>query len=380
MKFKNLIVLSTLLLVLFVGIGVTTANENTTVNTVELDTNNQITTDEVLKEYDTVEKSDKLQSYDLDDEYNAKIIVEDMTVEYSSTDYEITAYIEDMNHNPIENAEAYLDDYLNSEYDSDGYYHFFPMYLDAGTHKLEFTLDDGLYKAEPVTMNLKIVKSVFYGEIKCKAYYGTDKDTLTMKATIYDPDDDYYPDGYVTFKVNGKSYKVKTKDGVAIKKIKIKKVGTYTYTAKFTNENYKSSVTGKAKLYVYSTSKKARTFNLKGYKIVVPVTKYKKLVNAKNTKKGVSYELKTNKFIKQTYRHYYNGNKYVYKTVKARGIICISFGGKTGLQTAPPNKYALYLFTRYQGYDSFCKPTISGYKQTSEINKLNNFKLKTYGS
>ena len=187
----------------------------------------------------------------------------------SSEDYEITIYIEDNNHNPIEMAEPYFDDYLNSWYDENGYYHFFPMYLDVGTHKVEFTLDDGRYKAEPVSINLKIVPSIFYGDIKCKSYYGTDKTTLTMKATVYDPDADCYEDGYVTFKVNGKSYKVKTKNGVATKTIKIKKAGTYTYTAKFTNNNYKSSVTGKAKLYVYSTTKKARTFNVKGYKFTL---------------------------------------------------------------------------------------------------------------
>lgn len=275
------------------------------------------------------------------DEYNAKIIAKDVTLEYSSEDYEITIYIEDNNHNPIEMAEPYLDDYLNSEYDEKGYYHFFPMYLDVGTHNIEFTLDDGLYKAQPVSINLTIVPSTFYGDIKCKSYYGTDKSTLTMKATVYDPDADCYENGYVTFKVNGKSYNVKTKNGVATKSIKIKKAGTYTYTAKFTNNNYKSSATGKAKLFVYSTSKKARTFNIKGYKFTMSVNQYSNLVKLKNTGKTKIYKIKTNKKIKQTYEKvsysykwkyvktvslvyahekcYYNSN-YKYNTIKTHWI------------------------------------------------------------
>lgn len=367
MKVKGIVVLSLLLLVvLLLSIGITTANENNTLDNNLLDANEQITVTEA--EYGIIGDNDKLESYG--DEYNAKIIAKDMTFEYDE-DYHVTIYIEDNKHNPIEMADPYFDGYLNSWYDSDGYYHFFPMYLDVGTHKVEFTLDDGAYKAEPVTVNMKIVKSVYYGKITCKSYYGTDRTTLTMKATVYNPEAGWYEDGCVTFRVNGKSYKVKTKNGVAIKKIKIKNAGTYTYTAKFTSNNYKSSATtGKAKLYVYSTSKKARAFGLKGYKMVVPVAKYKNLVNAKNTKRAVFYEINTNKFIKQTYRYYYKGNKYVYKTVKARGVICISFGGKYGLQTAPPNKYSLLLFTRYQGPDSYCKPALYEKKTRSVINKL----------
>lgn len=314
MKLKDLIVLGTLLFVVFVSMGLATANENNTLDTDVLDTADQITVDTINKEDYAINHDDELK--DSDDEYNAKIIAEDITLEYSDEDYEITVFIEDNNHNPIKMAEPYFDDYVGSWYNSDGFYHFFPMYLDAGTHKIEITLDDGLYKAKPVVMNLTIVKSVFYGDIKCKAYYGTDKGTLTMKATVYNPDQDYYEDGYVTFKVNGKSYKVKTKNGVATKSIKIKKAGTYTYTAKFTNQNYKSSVTGKAKLYVYSTSKKARTFNIKGYKFTLNVKQYSNLVKAKNTGKTIFCKIKTNKKIKQTFEKVSYSYKWKYvKTV-----------------------------------------------------------------
>ena len=304
-------------------------------------------------------------------EYNAKIIAKDVTLEYSSEDYEITIYIEDNNHNPIEMAEPYFDDYLNSWYDENGYYHFFPMYLDVGTHKVEFTLDDGRYKAEPVSINLKIVPSIFYGDIKCKSYYGTDKTTLTMKATVYDPDADCYEDGYVTFKVNGKSYKVKTKNGVATKTIKIKKAGTYTYTAKFTNNNYKSSVTGKAKLYVYSTTKKARTFNVKGYKFTLTQNQYKKLINAKNTGKTVGYNIKTNKKVKQTITYDYKK----FKTIKAPVYAFISYGGKNPTkQQQYPNKYTISVETKYTAYVE--KGKLMLYTKANTINELKKAKVK----
>ena len=106
--------------------------------------------------------------------------------------------------------------------------------------------------------------------------------------------------------------KSKLKNGVATKKIKIKKTGTYKYTAELTDNNYKNSKTGKAKLFVYSASKKARTFKVKGYKIIVPLSKYKKLVEAKNTGKSVSYYIKSNKHIKQQIRKMKTTTKWKY--------------------------------------------------------------------
>lgn len=356
MKLKNFIVLTFLLMLLFLSIGVATANENATLESVEFNADDNLT--------------DYNGYYSDDEKYNAKIIAEDITREYD-VDCEVPVYIVDNNNNPISGAEPYFDGYLNSWYDSDGYYYFYPMYLDAGTHNIEISLDDGIYRAEPAIVNIKIVKSVFYGDIKCKTYYGTDKTTLTMKATVYNPDEDCYEDGYVTFKVNGKSYKVKTKNGVATKTIKIKKAGTYTYTAKFTNKNYKSSVTGKAKLYVYKTSKSARTFKIKSYKIVVPLNKYKQFVNAKNTNKLIYLTLKTNKYVKQKVYFYNKG----FKAVKARVSILFTYGGKNGGQYGAPNKYYMTLMTPYQnpGYD-YCTPWLYGAKKSTTINKLNSAK------
>lgn len=366
MELNNIIVLIALLLILFLSMGVTTANENATVESLEIN--------EEDTSLDLNENNGEIISSD-DDIYNAKIIAKDITLEYSEEDYELSIYIEDNNHKPITDAEPRFDGYLDSWGGYEGQYYFFPMYLDVGTHNVEFTLDDGFYKAKPVAINLKILPSTFTGDIKCESYYGTDNGYLTMKATV-SSDTDYFDDGYVTFKVNGKSYTVKTKNGVATKKIKLKKGATYTYTAKFSNENYKTSLkTGKSKLYVHNTSKKARTLKIKGYKIVLSKKQFKKLVYAKNTKKIVGFDIKTKKFINQKVGSFYGK----LKTKKARVILGIVYGGKSGCADAPANKYRLYTYTYYQSpaYD-ICKPVLCWHKQSTVLNKLNKAKAKKW--
>ena len=379
MKLKSLIVLGALLLVLFVSVGITTAHENTTAG-VELnaEVNSNDNTQDIALAIETTS----------DDVYgDEKVVIIDIT-DYNgySGDKKVLDYEEQFISCKVKDGADYIDDAYVCMYDENGNeyevwwdeengYYWVEDKLPVGNHEITICLEDSYYTADPLVNSVVVEKAYFAGDVFCKAYYGTTSDTLTMKATVKDSYG-YREDGTVTFKVNGKSYTVKTKNGVATKTVKIKKAGTYTYSAIFKSGNYLDKGVGKAKLYVYSTSKKARTFNVKGYKIVVPLSKYKKLVTAKNTNKPVFYEIKTNKFIKQTYRYYYNGNNYVYKTVKARGIICISFGGKQGLQTAPPNKYSLFLFTRYQFPDSFCTPRISGQKISSEINKLSKAKTR----
>ena len=63
-------------------------------------------------------------------------------------------------------------------------------------------------------------------------------------------------------------------------------------------DNYRNSNEVFAKIYVYSTSKKAKTFKIKGYKFTLNMKQYTKLINAKNTGKTVQYKIKTNKLKK----------------------------------------------------------------------------------
>ena len=359
MKSNNLIVsVSILLLVLFLSIGIATANENNTAEHMGLGGDEDSIKSDVLKDSD-----------DFDEGYTAKIIARNTTQKYNG-DNEVVVKIVDSDNEIIDGADVFINDHYIPTYDEEGKYYFY-FDFNPGNHKLKITLEDNYYTAKPVFINLKILKSKFMGKIKCKTYWGTNKGKVTMKASAYDDELMEYVNGYITFKVNGKSYKVKTKNGVATKTIRIKKAGTFTYTAQFTNDKYSSSVVGKGKLYVYSTSKKARTFKIKNYKVVVPVNKYIKLVNVKNTGKFIYIHLKTNKYIKQTIGH----SQYDLKTVNARVSMVVSYGGKNGGQYGAVNKYHIFLTTPYQGpgYD-YCSPALYGSKKSSLINKVNSAK------
>lgn len=407
MKFKKIIVLAILLLILFVSMGMATANENTTITGAELNA------------------EDNLMDYD----YNA-VIVDTTKYEDASTGNHVLDYDDQLLTFRVKDEYGYTDDaYVCMKengkkhkvwWDPDDNDYWIEYKLPVGQHEITVYLDDSYYTAKPLVYNVSVEKSYFIGDVICKSYYGTSGSSLTMKATVKDLFG-HREDGTIIFKVNGKSYVVKTKNGVATKTIKIKKAGTYTYSATFKSENYKDHDVGKAKLYVYSTSKKARTFKVKGYRIVVPLAKYKKLVNAKNMGKWICYQIKTNKYFKQKVRYYktsykwkYMGKvtpetahikgwktknlvkhwisdgeyyytcdaykkvtltKVFYKTVKAKVSIVISYGGKSGGQTAPPNRYYVYLTTPYQnpGWD-YCSPWLYGAKKSVVINKLNKAK------
>ena len=187
-------------------------------------------------------------------------------------------------------------------------------------------------KANPAT-NVKI---------STKIYYSNTKQYTVLNAIIKDGNGKPIKEGKVQFKINGKTYNVNVKNGVATKKIKLTKAKTYTYAATYLeNDYYKKSQTSKNKVYVYSSSKNARTFKVKGYKFTLTQNQYNKLINAKNTGKTLFYKVKTNKKIIQTvqkisysykwkyvktvdlvYAHekcYYNSN-YRYDTVKTHWI------------------------------------------------------------
>ena len=142
-------------------------------------------------------------------------------------------------------------------------------------------------------------------KITTKKYYTTDQRYAILKAVLTDPDCFDVNEGIVKFTVDGKSYDVKVHDNVATMKIKLDKPKTYTYTATYMGTDYyQTSKTSSSKIYVYSTSKNARTFKIKGYKFTLTDNQYAKLINAKNTGKSVYYKIKTNKIIKQKFKKY----------------------------------------------------------------------------
>ena len=86
-----------------------------------------------------------------------------------------------------------------------------------------------------------------------------------LKAVIIDGYGKKINEGIVKFKINGKSYNVKVKNGVAIKKIKLPKIKTYKYKAIYSSK-YSKSATSTSKVVVMKYNVKISTKSYKNYK------------------------------------------------------------------------------------------------------------------
>lgn len=408
MKLNKSIALTSLVLLLFLSIGMAAANENTTIESEVIALGDNLG--------DNFEDNglENIEDEAIGDAEKITLVSENITVSYKGEDAEIVVWALDDEGNHISGLDILMDGEFCPNYDDENGYVFSIGDLHMGTHFFEFTLDDDEYQAEPILVKVDVLKPAPI--LTANTWYSTPNQYVTLKVDV-ETDFDWIYEGTVTFKINGKSYTVNVRDGEAIKQVKIKKAGTYKYTATFRCDNYKTK-TVSGKVYVYSTSKKTRTFSIKGYKVVVPVYKYRKLVNAKNTGERVSFEINTKKrfsqkvgFYKTVYvekymgevspvtahqngwicknyvKHWFSDGEYyytcdaykkvrstkvVYKTVNAKVLMVIAYGGDYGGQTAPANKYRLFLTTPYQtpGYDS-CKPILYGNKISRVIDKLN---------
>ena len=229
--------------------------------------------------------------------YNARIIAKDVSKEYDPIEGSTVLFrIVDMNGKAVDDAEptaTYDNKKVDVVYDD---YHYFSSkpgtyYIDRypvlGNHKVKITLDSLDYSAKPVLINVKITKMPT--KLTLKKYVTTNKQYAVMKATVKDRFDDTVDEGKVIFKVNGKSYSVKVKDGVAVKKIKLTKAKTYSYKATFTAKNYVTK-TAYSKLYI-KKAKKYYTLKIrnpkikKTFKVKLSYKKYVKILNAKNKNK-----------------------------------------------------------------------------------------------
>ena len=112
-------------------------------------------------------------------------------------------------------------------------------------------------------VNVKAKKVVEYKGFKIK-----------LKATVKSNGKNVN-EGKVAFKINGKTYKVNVKNGVATKKLKLKKIKKYKYTAKYLgNANLYKSKVSKAKAIMKKRQKVKITFK----KPVVYTGQIKKIV------------------------------------------------------------------------------------------------------
>ena len=128
--------------------------------------------------------------------------------------------------------------------DSNGQASFIPP-VGVGTWTVQYSSADNLITANTVQKTAIIRKSAVkiqaYNVLEYKGY------KTTLKAKVTTAGGKKVNEGKVFFRINGKTFNAPVKNGVASKQLKIGKVKTYTYVAKFKGANYKDSKAVKAK-------------------------------------------------------------------------------------------------------------------------------------
>lgn len=178
--------------------------------------------------------------------------------------------------------------------------------LTKGTYECHATFSDENCYSNNISFNIVISK----GNVKLTSYkwISTTKTYITLKTIVKDSSGNKINEGYIKFSINGKTYKVNVKKGLATKKIKIGKAKTYKYKATYYGNNYNTK-TSSSKVYVKPT-KKYYTFKYGKLTGKISYKQYIKLLNAYNKGKYKEVAVKTGKY--KTYK------VPKYKTVKTK--------------------------------------------------------------
>lgn len=154
---------------------------------------------------------------------------------------------------------------------SNGQISFVPP-VGTGTWTVQFTPNESHISGSAVTTTATITKSKVNVKAKKVVEYKGFK--AKLKA-IVKSNGKNVNEGKVQFKINGKKYNVNVKNGVATKKIKLKKIKKYKYTARYLgNANLYKSKVSKAKAIMKKRQKVKITFK----KPVVYTGQTKKIV------------------------------------------------------------------------------------------------------
>lgn len=118
---------------------------------------------------------------------------------------------------------------------------------------------------------------------------------VILKAIVKKSNGKSINEGYVKFKINGKTFKVNVKNGVAKKKIILSKAKTYYYTAKFVSKYYKSEPSTSKVVVNNVIVKKGK------YVFALTASQYKKIKYIKNHRHagypiGLYFKTKTNQY------------------------------------------------------------------------------------
>lgn len=122
--------------------------------------------------------------------------------------------------------------------DSSGQFSYVPPF-NVGTCTVTYSSSVAYVSAGAVKKTIVINKApTTTTASKASAYQGY---KVTLKATVKSQGKNVN-EGKVTFKINGKTYSVAVKNGVATKKVKLSKAKSYKYTATFNDNNFVKSV------------------------------------------------------------------------------------------------------------------------------------------
>ena len=126
---------------------------------------------------------------------------------------------------------------------------------------------------------------------------------IILKAIVKKSNGESIDEGYVKFKINGKTFKVNVWNGVAKKKIILSKANTYYYTAKFVSKYYKSEPSTSKVVVKNVIVKKGK------YVFGLTASQYKKIKYIKNHRHaGYPIDL----YFKVRTNQYYNNQLPIY--------------------------------------------------------------------
>jgi len=160
--------------------------------------------------------------------------------------------------------------------------------------------------------NTKFKVVVSKAGVKLKTYklISTTKLYFNLKALVKDTSGNKIKEGVIKFTINGKTYTANVKNGIATKKIKLKKAKSYKYKATFSSKNYQTK-TSSSKVIV-KKAKKYYTFKYGKLKGKLSYKQYLKLLKAYNDGKYKEISVKTGKY------NTYKVPKYTYKKVTSK--------------------------------------------------------------
>lgn len=280
-----------LVFLIFISMSAVSANENTT-DAVAYD-------EEYYDDY-----YDEWEDDYEDDDYTAAVVSANNYNSIYDSGKKIAVQVKDEYGSPLRGVDvavSYDTGRFDSDYTDSNGKAYFKVYEKVGNHQAYVFINEDNYDGNTVLINVKVTKA----PVKLAASKITAKTNkyANLKVTVKDKWGYNVNQGTVKFKINGKTYSVKVKNGVAAKKIKLTKAKTYTYKAIFSAKNYKSeTVSSKvvvkkpAKMYIYKKGK---------YSFKVSAAQQKKIKYVKNHK--YSSHLSTYADFKVKTGKYHNG-------------------------------------------------------------------------